>query len=276
MPGAGLVLVRGAARFRVVRIGGPEVRKVRGNIVDPIDGRDVHLYRDSSIAPLLDLRRRVKVVGDVLGEMVRSGFSSSRFLELTAQWNCVLEVRLVHRISAGDLVCAQGVGLGWFHEVVCALHGRLSDFVHRVVVMRRDDANRSWRNWLREDPLVRPYRWLRPELVLPAPFCSVILALLLVVLGSGMMRNSEKLGFPIFVALGKGKKAWRLNSMRRLRVGCLCPLTGDDFLEAVKRKTATAGSLDGWSWRELKSLPDPWFAGLARILTKGGRAWCLA
>ena len=61
-------------------------------------------------------------------------------------------------------------GLGWFHEVVGDLHGRLSDFIHRIVVHRRNEAIRSWRGWLREDPLVRPYRWLRPGLVPPSPF----------------------------------------------------------------------------------------------------------
>ena len=35
---------------------------------------------------------------------------------------------------------------------------RLSHFVHRVVVHRRDEAIRGWRNWLREDPLVHPYK----------------------------------------------------------------------------------------------------------------------
>ena len=29
---------------------------------------------------------------------------------------------------------------------------------------------RGWRNWIREDPLVHPYKWLRPDLVPPAPF----------------------------------------------------------------------------------------------------------
>ena len=28
---------------------------------------------------------------------------------------------------------------------------------------------RWWRSWLREDPLVHPYKWLRPDLVPPAP-----------------------------------------------------------------------------------------------------------
>ena len=46
------------------------------------------------------------------------------------------------------------------------------------------------------------------------------------------------------------------------------PLTGDDLLQVVRRKTATAGSLDGVGWRELKSLPVPWFDVLARILAK--------
>ena len=36
--------------------------------------------------------------------------------------------------------------------------------------------------------------------------------------------------------------------------------------DVVLRKGATAGSLDGWGWRELKVLPTPWFDGLARIL----------
>ena len=46
------------------------------------------------------------------------------------------------------------------------------------------------------------------------------------------------------------------------------PLTGDDIFQVVRCKTAIAGSLDGWGWRELKSLPVPWFGGLARILAK--------
>ena len=48
------------------------------------------MYRDSSVAPLLDLRHQLKVVHDVLGDMVRNGFSLARSLEVTAQWDCVL------------------------------------------------------------------------------------------------------------------------------------------------------------------------------------------
>ena len=80
VPYRGLVLYRGAARFRVVRLGGPKVRKVRGSTVDPAGGGDVHLYRDSSLAPLLDLRRRLKVVFDLLGGVIRDGFTPARLL----------------------------------------------------------------------------------------------------------------------------------------------------------------------------------------------------
>ena len=45
-------------------------------------------------------------------------------------------------------------------------------------------------------------------------------------------------------------------------------LTGVVLFEVVKRKSATAGGLDGWGWRELKVLPLAWYEGLARILTK--------
>ena len=38
--------------------------------------------------------------------------------------------------------------------------------------------------------------------------------------------------------------------------------------DVVRRKGATAGSLDGWGWRELKVLLVAWFDGLARILSK--------
>ena len=45
-------------------------------------------------------------------------------------------------------------------------------------------------------------------------------------------------------------------------------LTGQMLADVVGRKGATASSLDGWGWRELKILPVSWFDELARILTK--------
>ena len=63
------------------------MRKARGNAGDAHDAADVFLYRDSSIAPLLDMRRGFKAVMDVLDAMIRHGPSLSRSVELTAQWD---------------------------------------------------------------------------------------------------------------------------------------------------------------------------------------------
>ena len=96
-------------------------------------------------------------------------------------------------------------------------------FMH-VVVHRRDEAIRGWRNWIREDPTVHPYRWLRPDLVPPAP--SLQCEPHLTPGGSGVLADPAKIdeefrsrpGFPIFVALGKGRPALR-NSIEKWRAG---------------------------------------------------------
>ena len=243
---------RGTARFRVVRLGGPRVRKVRGNAGDPLgegegEGGDVHMYRHSSVASLLDLRRRPKVFVDVLGDLIRSGFTVARSLELSAQWNCILWSGLLHPLSAHDLLRVKGGGPGWFHEVARWLHCRLSE-VHS------GDCGPA-QGWLFSFSAI-------PVLLLGALVSWLIL--------QGSMRNSVKLGFPTFAHLTDGKPAWR-NLTRRWRVRCRCfrmfdfLFTGADLAVVVLRKTATAGSFDGWCWRETKALPEPWFDELARM-----------
>ena len=202
LPSRGLVLGRGSAMFRVVRLGGHPVRKARGNIADVL-----------------------KAVMDVLDAVIRSGISLSRSVELTAQWDKILALGPLHPVALDDLSFDRGMGVGAFFHAASGVHRRLGDSVHAVVVCRRDEAVRGWRNWVREDPMVHPFRWLRPDLVLPAPFlqCKPDLTpggsgFLLILLG--LTRNSERLGFPTFVALGKGIPALR-NSILRWRSGSL-------------------------------------------------------
>ena len=149
-PCQGLVLGRGLARFRRVRLGGYKVRKIRRNAVDVHDAADVFLYLDSSIAPLLDMRRRFKAVMDVLGAMIRHGVSLARSVELTAQSDKILSIGPLHLVTFDDFRAVEGFGLGDFHRVVSDVHHRFSDFIHQVVVHRRDEAIRGWRNWIRE------------------------------------------------------------------------------------------------------------------------------
>ena len=79
------------------------------------------------------------------------------------------------------------------------------------------------------------------------------------------MKNSERLG-------RSGQRETSLDefSLLRLRVPevHLPRLTGQMLADVVHRKGVTAGSLDGWGWREMKVLPLSWYDELARILTK--------
>ena len=169
-PNRGLVLGRGKARFTLVRLGGHKVRKVRGSAADVHDAADIFFYRDASIAPLLDMRRRFRAVINVLDSMISQGVTLSRSVELTAQWGKIPSIGPLYPVVLDDLHAVDGFALGDFRQNVGDLHRRLSDFIHGVVVYRRDEAIRGWRNWLREDPLVHPYKWLRPDSVPPVPF----------------------------------------------------------------------------------------------------------
>ena len=156
--------------MRVVRLGGPKVRKARRNAADGHKGGDVFMFRDSSTAPLLNLRPSIKAVMDVLDAMIRYGISLARSVELTTQWDEILGVGPVNPIDLEDFQSAWGGGLGEFRRVTGDLHCGLSDFIHGVVVHLWDEAIGEWRNWLREDPFVQPCKWLRPDLVLRGPF----------------------------------------------------------------------------------------------------------
>ena len=156
VPDRGLVLGRGGVRMRTVRLVVPfSVQFGEMLLMHVKEG--VHLYSDSSAAPLLDLRRRLKAIMDVLDGMIRHGVSLSRSVELLVQWDRVLDVGPLGPFTQSDYLAAD-------------LYCRLSDFIHRVVVHRRDVAITAWRSWLQEDPLFHPYKWLRHDLVPPAPF----------------------------------------------------------------------------------------------------------
>ena len=81
-----------------------------------------------------------------------------------------------------DFQSVVGGVLGDFRGVVGGLHCRVSDFIYRVVVHRRDEAVRGWRSWIREDgssiQVVKGLIWC----LLPPSF-SVRLTFLLGVLG---------------------------------------------------------------------------------------------
>ena len=278
VPDNGLVLGRCVFRARSARLGGPKVRKARRFFADPQEGGDVSLYHDVSTAPLLVLRRRFRLVAKLLSAMIRDGVSLARSVELAVQWDAILRVGPIPLVSDADFVLARTGDLGQCYQVVLGLHRRLSDFLHAVLVRRREVAIRGWRDWLREDPLVNPYKWLRPDLVPPAPFLQCDPAL--TPGGSGVLSDPmrideefQKAWLPYFCP--SGRRETNLEEFAR-EVGGWLPvlpevelprLSGSLLAEVVRKKNITAGGLDGWGWREFKVLPVSWFDGLARILS---------
>ena len=262
--------------LRVVQHGGPRVRRARA---DALDASDVFLYCDSSVAPLLDMRRRFKAVMDPLDAMIRHGVSLSRSLELTAQWDKVLALGPMYPVTLDDLSFNRALGIGAFFLAASDVHRLLSDFIHQVVVHRRDEAIRRWRNWIRENPLVHPYRWLRPDLVSLASFlqCEPCLT----PGGSRVLSDPawidaefRKAWLPYFCRSGQRETSldefsFEVEGWLPLLPEVHLPrLTGQVLADVVHRKGVSAGGLDGAGWRELKVLLVSWFDGLARILTK--------
>ena len=72
--------------------------------------------------------------------MIRWSVSLARSTELTSQLDRVLAIGPSYPITRCDLAAVWGLGIGEFHGVVSGLHRRLCDFIHAVVVHRRDDA----------------------------------------------------------------------------------------------------------------------------------------
>ena len=127
--------------------------------------------------------------------------------------------------------------------------------------------------------MVHPYRWLRPDLVPPAPFlqCKSHLT----PGGSGVLADPARIDeefrkawLPYFCRSGQRETSLEEFSFEvqgwlpLLPVFELPRLTGQMLADVVYRKGATACSLDGWGWRELKVLPLSWYDELARILAK--------
>ena len=125
----GLVLGRGMVRMRSVRLGGPIVRSVRRNAADIGEIGDVSLYRDSSAAPVLDLRRKLKAVFNLLDAIVRCGASLTRDVELSHLWDCIVSLGPLGSVSVEDYVAARTCGVGESRRLVAGLYDRVSTFI---------------------------------------------------------------------------------------------------------------------------------------------------
>ena len=185
------------------------------------------------------------------------GVSSARSVELVVQWDGVLRVGHLAPITWDDYLAVRRCGLEESRRLVRDLQCRLSDFIHKVVVHRRDVVTAAWRSWLQEDRLIHPCKWLRPDLVPSATFlqCQAHLT----PGGSLVLADPARIGeefrkawLPYFCRSGQRETSLEefndeVESWLPLLPEVSLPdLTGEMLADVVRRKGASAGSLDGW------------------------------
>ena len=131
-------------------------------------------FVNSSLAPVLLLRQRVKSSAPVLEFIRQHVFSQSRWDALHGYWGA-----LCRQGPCGPVHSLEP----WVRWIPPDLHGvykwvldvlvLLRYFARHVSLVRRDSGLRRWANWLREDLGSRPYAWLRPDCVPPSPFLVI-------------------------------------------------------------------------------------------------------
>ena len=143
---------RGAAQFRYVPIGGPVVGKLRSDLGSG-DGQAVHLFRDASVSRVIVLRRRLGCVLSVLDGISKNGLTLSRDLELGAQWDAIVSAGPCGPLCSANLAISPAFGLSFFFfgDHVRVLYDVVVDFLHKVVVYRKDVVRLAflgWRSWI--------------------------------------------------------------------------------------------------------------------------------
>ena len=75
----------------------------------------------------------------------RRVFSSAFLLELDARWEAVVTGGSVGPLAQADLDLVSGLDVQAFAPAVLGLRARLGEFLHEVVIQRRDASISSWR-----------------------------------------------------------------------------------------------------------------------------------
>ena len=107
-----------------------------------------------------------------------------------------------------DVNAVQCLGIGDFHRVVSDVHHRLSDFINEVVVHRRYEAIREWRNWIREDPWCIPIGgfvliWFHLLPFFNASFILLLMVLVSLQILAGIDEEFRKAWLPYFCRSGQ-------------------------------------------------------------------------
>ena len=162
---------RGSLSICSMRLGGRcHDRIYHVDRADEFDVTHSGFFLNSSLAPVLRFRRSFVSVCNVLKGIKLHGFSEARVAALWSRWRAVVRMGPTGPVTPLD---------PWTYWIPPDLHGfykcmdtlaLLNEFVLKVVRHRQTSRFQAWSNWIREDLASRPYQWLRPEFVPPAPY----------------------------------------------------------------------------------------------------------
>ena len=245
---------------------------------DIVDCSNCFSFVNSSLSPVVLFRRRLSSVGDVFIGIRRCGFTTARWQALMLRWAAVRR-----QGPAGPVLTLDP----WKDWLPPDLHGfyawvfdtlKVPDgFISQIASARRDATILSWKMWLREDLSSRPYQWLRPDLVPPAPYlvCNPkqTPGLSGILVQPALIDAQFRKAWMPFFRRGErehvtpqGFLEFNGDFLEQAPIIDMPVLTGEDLHSMVFAKKATSGGLDGWGWNELKALPLSWYVGLAWIL----------
>ena len=258
--GSSAFLGRGLLRIRSRRLGGRAVggrgssKLYRVSQGDEVDVHCAQYFVNSSLAPVLLFRRRLKSVADVLkvlGVRVLPSLGGMLFWVIGMLYVVMVRVVLFLHFIPGIIgfLLIFMVFCRWVFDSLEVLNG----FLKQVVVSRRDLGIRKWFNWLRVD--LSFYAWLRPDFVPPFTFLVV----------KDPQAGSSRILVEPHLNDAEFRKAWMLFFCRSGHpvvtpdqfldfVGHLLPqepylelprITGRDLQEVARAKWSTAGG-SGW------------------------------
>ena len=247
---------RGSLSICTMRLGGRCHDRIhRTDRADEFDVAHSGFFLNSSLA--LRFRRSFVSVCNVLKGIKLRGFSESRISALEYRWQAVVRLGPTGPVTSLE---------PWTHWIVL-----------KVVRHRQSSRCQAWSNWIREDLTSRPYQWLRPEFVPPAPY--LVCKPLDSPNGSGLLvqpalidAHFRKAWMPYFRREGHPVVTVQAfldfvgDHLAQEPFLDLPILTGEDLYEAAMAKKSTAGGLDGWAWNEIKALSLSWFVVLALVL----------
>ena len=158
---------RGRKQLCTKRLGSRfQDRIYRTDHADEFDVTHSGFFINSSLAPVLRFRRRLKSIYKVLEGTRANGFSDTRMTALWDRWSAVTRMGPTGPITSFE---------PWTDWILPDLHGfckwvldacsLLNDFVTQVARDRQASRFQAWSNWIRQDLSSHPHKYLvcKPE-----------------------------------------------------------------------------------------------------------------